>query len=164
MPLSVRIGLLIILLALGGALALTARRAQLGSLRRNGLVGVRTPTAVLDNRRFEVANLAAIPYLFVAAGLALALGLLVAFTAMRWAGGSLGVVVGGILIGGTVLLGGIRGEAAAKRDLAAHPSVSGSSDRRSGRPGSPRATRRSGSSGSGRQVNGRGGGPRRPSR
>ena len=156
MPLSVRIGLLIILVALAGALLLTARRARLGTLRRNGLVGVRTPTAVVDNRRFAVANRAAVPFLYVGAALAGVLGLLVALTALRWAGGSLGVVIGGILIGGTLLLGGLRGERAARRDLDVHPGSS--SDAGIARSGSP-ARRGSGStSGSPtrRGVSGRG--------
>lgn len=138
MPLSVRIGVTVILLALAVALAVTVARSRAGRLRRSGLSGVRTPSALVDDRAFERANRAALPFLTADAILAAVLAVLTAATGLRSIGGSATLLVGGVLLGALLVLGGLRGERAARNGLtpgAAPPPRSGQRAPRSGQRG-----------------------------
>lgn len=117
MPLSVRVGLSVVLFAVAIAVSLTAWRAQAGRLRRQGLAGVRTPSAMVDDAAFDRANRAAAPVLYAGASVAAVLGILVATLGGRFLGGPAAVIVGGIAVGGLILLAGIRGERAARDGL-----------------------------------------------
>lgn len=117
MPLSVRIGVTVILLALAVALAVTVVRSRAGRLRRNGLSGVRTPSALVDDRAFARANRAALPFLTADAVLATILAVLTAATGLRSIGGSATLLIGGVLLGALLVLGGLRGERAARNGL-----------------------------------------------
>lgn len=118
MPLSVRVGLSVVLFVVAVAVSLTAWRGQAGRLRREGLAGVRTPSAVVDDAAFDRANRAAAPVLYTAASVAAVLGIFVAVLGSRFLGGPAAVIVGGIAVGGLILLAGIRGERAARDGLA----------------------------------------------
>ncbi len=118
MPLSVRVGLSVVLFAVAIAVCLTAWRGQAGRLRRQGLAGVRTPSAMVDDAAFDRANRAAAPVLYAGASVAAVLGILVATLGSRFLGGPAAVIVGGIAVGGLILLAGVRGERAARHGLA----------------------------------------------
>lgn len=146
MPLSVRIGVTVVLLALAVALASTVVRTRAGRLRRNGLSGVRTPSALVDDRAFDRANRAALPFLTVDAVLAAVLAALTAATGLKSIGGSATLLIGGVLLGALLVLGGLRGERAARNGLtpgaAPVPPPSGQrrrGDRSAARGGGPRA-------------------------
>lgn len=117
MPLSVRIGLTAVLLLIAAGLTVTARRGSTGRLSRQGLAGVRTPSAMVDDAAFERANVTAAPFLYAAAGFAVLLCLFVDIVGGRTLAGPAEVIVGGVVLGGTVLAGGLRGDRAARRGL-----------------------------------------------
>ncbi len=180
MPLSVRVGLTIVLVALAVAVSVTVRRGARGGLRRQGLVGVRTPSAMVDDAAFDRANRAAAPLLQLVAALALLVAVAVAVGGGRSVGGPGGVIVGGVLLGGLVLAAGLRGERAARRDLdpvgQAVPSVStshpgdgggGRDDRRDSQDrsaGTPREGRLPPAGRTADPSDGRRGAPGRPTR
>jgi hypothetical protein len=165
MPLSVRIGVTVILLALAVALIVTVLRARAGRLHRNGLSGLRTPSALVDDAAFDRANRAAMPFLLVAAVWAVVVAVAVALTGLDAIGGSGILIVAGVLLGALLLLGGLRGERAARRGLttpAGTPGARSRSEPAGTSAGSRSKARRP--TGAGPKVSGRGGGPRRPSR
>lgn len=126
MPMSVRIGLTIVLLLIAAGLTVTARRGSTGRLRRQGLAGVRTPAAMVDDAAFQRANVSAAPFLYAAAAFAVLLCVFVDVLGGRTLAGPAEVIVGGVVLGGTVLAGGLRGDRAARLGVeasAVRPSV-----------------------------------------
>lgn len=113
-PLWLTIPLTVVLVGLGLLCAVTARAGWIGTLRREGRLGVHTPAALASEAAFETANRVAAPVVAGAAAVSLLLGLVIGILQPPTVTTLVMAVIG--LIGAFVLLvaGGTLGEKAAR--------------------------------------------------
>lgn len=76
-PLLLTVPLTVVLVGLGLLCAVTARAGWIGTLRREGRLGVHTPAALASEAAFETANRVAAPVVAGAAAISLLLGVVI---------------------------------------------------------------------------------------
>lgn len=118
MPVAARVVVVVVLLLVAAAALTTAGLTRTGKLDRRGRAGVRTPSALASDESFTAANRTAAPFLVLAGVFAVLAAVLVGATGLRGSGGVLALVGCGVVVGGLLVLGAVRGERAAAHVLA----------------------------------------------
>ena len=95
MPLGTAIGMGLLLIAAGALLALVAYRSRRGTLTRNWIVGIRTPTTLASDEAWDAAHRAGARPLSIGAWGTVAAGILLLFRPSNGIG--LAVITAGLV-------------------------------------------------------------------
>lgn len=113
-PLALLLPLAVVLVALGLFCLVTARAGWIGTLRRQGRLGVHTPAALASEDAFATANRVAAPVIGGAAVVGLLLGILLIVLQPPTLAAIVMAVIGVVGTLGLLFAGGVLGEKAAR--------------------------------------------------
>lgn len=113
-PLALLLPLAVLLVGLGVLCLITARAGWIGTLRRQGRLGIHTPAALASEDAFATANRVAAPVVAGAAAVSLVLGVLLVALQPPTLAAIVMAVLGVIGTLGLLLAGGVLGEKAAR--------------------------------------------------